>query len=329
MVTRSRTCVGRILAIVAAFCCAESTAASFGLDYRGHVATAGVCTVAAPVAKGAREESLDDGVLRKVEIATEEAPKAPEDLVVGDSLDVSFFDDRTVTLTLRERVPSLDGAASFLATADGYDDMFVAVVVCKDDRIHIDFQDFLSGRVYSVLSSPDRTTVMEIDSLCTPCACAEAPEAPRWPLSSGSRVVSRKEKAARSGMSKGVGEAAFVDILVVYDTLAAEWAKSRGGGVGAFAEIQVQKMNVVLANTDLDQRFRFRLVGAYASSMAFAGMASRRSVTRRGRTSSACWLTMACHTGRRASGTRSCRTVWASPSMRTIRAWCVLLQQGW
>ena len=73
----------------------------------------------------------------------------------------------------------------------------------------------------------------------------------------------RAKAAMAAAMPKGAAETATVDILVVYDTLAAEWAKTRGGGVSAFAEVQVQKMNAVLANTNLDQSFRFRLVGVY------------------------------------------------------------------
>ena len=103
---------------------------------------------------------------------------------------------------------------------------------------------------------------MEVDSRSLPCGCGKAPEAPRKTAPPGTPPVSRMEKASRADMSMKAGPA-FVDILVVYDALAAEWAKKRGGGVNAFAEVQVQKMNAVLANTELDRNFRFRLVGTY------------------------------------------------------------------
>ena len=192
----------------------------------------------------------------------DEAPKAPAGLAVGDTLDVALFDGCKVKLTLLEQTPSVNGGDSFLATADGYDGMFVAAVVCLDGRIHIDIQDFLSGRVYSVLSSSEQTVVMEVDSRSLPCGCGKAPEAPRKTAPPGTPPVSRMEKASRADMSMKAGPA-FVDILVVYDALAAEWAKKRGGGVNAFAEVQVQKMNAALANTELDRNFRFRLVGTY------------------------------------------------------------------
>ena len=201
--------------------------------------------------------------MRQVEIASDNAPAVPAALEVGDSIVVTLFDDCKVTLALCERVSSFNGATSFLATADGYDGQFVAVVVCMDGCINIDIQDFLSGRVYSVFSSPERTVVREIDSRQLPCTCADSPEAPRHAGLLSTRTALRARTAAAVEPLKGSSGSTTVDILVVYDTLAAEWAKSQGGGVNAFAEVQVQKMNVVLANTNLDQGFRFRLVGVY------------------------------------------------------------------
>ena len=264
---RFRIRVVCVHALIAVFCCTESEASTFTLDYRTRVAAPSLRAAVAASAAGVRQESPEDGVLRQVEMATDSAPGAPEGLDVGDSLDVALFDDCRVALTLRERVPSFDGADSFLATADGYDGLLVAVVVCKGGRIHVDIQDFLSGRAYSVLSSAERTIVREIDSRRVPCTCAAPPEAPRPAGPSVAKAAGRAKAAAASP--------ATVDILVVYDTLAAEWAKSRGGGVGAFAEVQVQKMNVVLANTDLDQGFRFRLVGVYEVGGSAGGSVAR------------------------------------------------------
>ena len=263
------------LALMAAFCCATAGAATFGLDYRVSAGAAEGDRLAGTLAipalrKGARTlaasssgEHSDEGILRFAAIPTSEAPGAPVGLAVGDSLEVAIFEGCTVKLTLLEQTPSLNGGVSFLATADGYDGMLVAAVVCMDGRIHIDIQDFLSGRVYSVLSSSEQTVVMEVDSRRLPCGCGVPHEAPRRAAPRGTPPVLRTEKASYAAKSTNVAAPSFVDILVVYDTLAAEWAKKRGGGVNAFAEVQVQKMNAVLANTELDQNFRFRLVGTY------------------------------------------------------------------
>ena len=249
------------LFLIAALGWARSSASTFVLDYRVGVATPSLRMAAS--AACVQQERPDGGVLRQVEIAADNAPAVPAALEVGDSLAVTLFDDCKVALTLCERVSSLDGATSFLATADGYDGQFMAVVVCMDGRIQIDIQDFLSGRVYSVFSSPERTVVREIDSRQLPCTCADSPEAPRHAGLLSTRTALRTKAAAAVEPLKGSSGSTTVDILVVYDTLAAEWAKSQGGGVNAFAEVQVQKMNAVLANTNLDQGFRFRLVGVY------------------------------------------------------------------
>ena len=160
--------------------------------------------------------------MRQVEIASDNAPAVPAALEVGDSIVVTLFDDCKVTLALCERVSSFNGATSFLATADGYDGQFVAVVVCMDGCINIDIQDFLSGRVYSVFSSPERTVVREIDSRQLPCTCADSPEAPRHAGLLSTRTALRARTAAAVEPLKGSSGSTTVDILVVYDTLAAE-----------------------------------------------------------------------------------------------------------
>ena len=331
------------LALTAAFCCASAGAATFGLDYRVSAEAPALRMGARALAASPLGEHSDEGVLRFAAIPTAEAPRAPAGLAVGDTLDVALFDGCTVKLTLLEQTPSLNGGVSFLATADGYDGMLVAAVVCMDGRIHIDIQDFLSGKVYSILSSSEQTVVMEVDSRRLPCGCGVPPEAPRKAAPLGTPPVSRMETAARADMSTNAGEPAFVDILVVYDTLAAEWAKQRGGGVNAFAEVQVQKMNAVLANTELDQNFRFRLVGTYevggsaggsvdgaleAAQSGSGGTESMRSVTRRGRTSSAYWSTTVCRTERRASVFPFIRIAGDSPNTHTIRVSSVPLPPG-
>ena len=55
----------------------------------------------------------------------------------------------------------------------------------------------------------------------------------------------------------------LVDVLVAYETGAQAWV-ARNGGMTNFAESAVQRMNAALANTKLDETFRFRLVGVIA-----------------------------------------------------------------
>ena len=248
--------------LVAVLCARVAGAASFALDYDASV-NAEPRRLVKSAAASVQRDDLQDGTLRSTEILTACAPRIDGEIAVGDTIDVMFFDNRAVTLTVMERAPSMDGNAAFLATADGYEGRLAATVVCSEGRINIDLQDFLTGKVYSVLSSSEWTVVREIDARRLPCECGKPRKAPSRSAAAGIKSASRLKAAASAGLSLEKQAAATVDILVVYDTYAAAWAKAHGGGVRAFAEVQVQKMNIVLANTCLDQHFRFRLVDVY------------------------------------------------------------------
>ena len=231
-----------MLAVAASTAC---RAATFSFDYTR--------PTMALRAKAAVSQTLDAGVIRRVELQADESPEFTGVLSVGDELDVRLFDNRAVKLVLTEQTPTQGDRAAFLATADGYDGQAVAAVVLRDGKLQIDVQDYLAGRVYSVFASAERTVVKEMDPVRLPCRCG-APEMPAVPAD-GSK--------AKFGAAAGMPSFELIDILVVYDTMAASWAYTEGGGPDNFAEVQVQKMNAVLANTGLDQLFRFRLVGVY------------------------------------------------------------------
>ena len=129
--------------------------------------------------------------------------------------------------------------------------------------------------MYSVLSSEERTIVKEMD----PHRLPVTPTQRKLPVGQAIRVISTTAAApqvlsAVKGsppiLSEG-GTKPTVDVLVAYDTDAASWAKSNGGGLSVFAEVQVQKMNTAIANTGLDQDFKFRLVGVYEIGFSAGG----------------------------------------------------------
>ena len=226
--------------------------ATFGLDYSTPARATPALRLMNSAAANA-EEPLDEGVLRQVVIPTSVAPRLDGTLQVGDELGVTLFDDRTLTLLLTEQTPTSAGVSSFLATADGYDGEIVAVVVQMDGRIQIDIQDYRVQRVYSVLSSEERTIVREMDPHNLPIVDAPAKKIPV------KNVVIDDNSDEEPTIEHGTSPNAFadnegtptVDILVAYDTDAATWAKSNGG-ISGFAETQVQKMNTAIANTGLN-----------------------------------------------------------------------------
>ena len=175
------------------------------------------------------------------------------EVTVGDILTFTLFDDVTVSLTLKEKMPSPLGGDVFIAEASGYEGVKNAVVLRTDDGLVVDVQDYREKKVYKVISTADGVTVQEIEPKGGgTCGCDTLK-----PTLSGGTVKSARRLATASPDQVDT----FVDILVAYEQNAVAWAQSYGGGVTNFAQTAVQKMNIALANVGLDSSFRFRLVG--------------------------------------------------------------------
>ena len=179
---------------------------------------------------------------------------------VGDKLEFLLFDDVTIVLTLKERMPSPLAGEVFLAEADGYEGVKTAVVLRTDDGLTIDVQDFAGNRLYKVIATATDVTVWEIvPSGKGNCGC----DALLPPISDDPHPMMSPAAGSGAGMlfAASGSQDVCVDILVVYDKNAAVYANATGGGITNFAQLAVQKMNMALSNTGLDESFRFRLVG--------------------------------------------------------------------
>ena len=71
-----------------------------------------------------------------------------------------------------------------------------------------------------------------------------------------------------------------IDVLIAYDAPAAQWLVSKGWTTGTFAEMEIAKLNEVLANSALDDAFRFRLVGARILSDLNVKQSAKDNATR-------------------------------------------------
>ena len=201
--------------------------------------------------------SAADGAVRSFKLGAGSADVG--EVAIGDELEFRLFDDVTLSLSLREKTPTSPGADAFLADVSGLGGASSAVVLRTADGLTLDVQDVGGERVYKVLSTPGGVTVREVArSRGGSCGCcAELERGCASSESSGEAspdAVSRDRAAAEQGDTT-------VDILVAYDLNAAAWAEANGGGLTNFALVAVQKMNLALANTGLDESFRFRLVG--------------------------------------------------------------------
>ncbi|MGN0854342.1 MAG: M12 family metallo-peptidase [Kiritimatiellia bacterium] len=222
-------------------------------------------------------------------------------LAVGDVIAFKLFEDETLRVTLVEETAALAGR-SFLGRIDNALNALGCVVLETSEGIVLDVTDFERNRVWQVVSDANGVSVREIepkqdDKLCgsdtlrvqpgqrpvnvsvttengvvtvvtneaaVAAAAVTEPADGSVVASSAvtSEVVALSAEQAAVASAVAAGETT-VDILVNYDTDAATWAKANGGGLEAFAETCVQKMNAALANTGLNAFFRFRLVGVY------------------------------------------------------------------
>ena len=207
---------------------------------------------------------VEEGVLRRVSL--EAGRTAVEGLEVGDELELALFDDVTLELMLVEETPSPLGGKSFLARVGGYEGVCNAVVHQTGDGLQVDVQSYKTGKVYTIYSTAEGVKVSELVSEGVQC-CEElkVPEGvgkvPRVmdevKIVIGGGTSEKDEKETEKESASGE---TYVDLLIVYEKGAAEWA-AFNGGVTNFAEVSVQKMNTAIANTGLDKKFRFRLAG--------------------------------------------------------------------
>ena len=189
------------------------------------------------------------------------------EVAVGDRISFTLFDDVELTLSIAKRMPSrLDGEV-FLAEVEGYGGMKSAVVLRTGDGLTVDVQDVQGGKTYKVISAAGGVRVVEIEPTGeTKCGCDSL--APR-PVAAAEENGGAKASAPRAGKVRlGVQSDTCIDILVAYDRFAAQWANANGGGITNFAQVAVAKMNTAIANTGLDARFWFRLVGVTTVSVS-------------------------------------------------------------
>ena len=190
------------------------------------------------------------------------------EVAVGDKISLSLFDDVVLTLTLSKQMPSCLGGEVFLAEVEGYGGIKSAVVLRTGDGLTVDVQDFLTNRMYKVISAANGVKVQEIEPTGeVKCGC-DSLASPSAASASGKKGLVGMSDSRAGGTLLGVQSDTCIDILVAYDRFAAQWANANGGGITNFAQVAVAKMNTAIANTGLDAMFWFRLVGVTTVSVS-------------------------------------------------------------
>ena len=254
------------MTVAVAFAAMAVWGKSFSVDLRPSVAKKGFRVQTRAKLASVASNMVDDA-LRRVNLDAGVADVGA--VAVGDELAFTLFDDVSITLTLKKKMPTPLGGDVFLAEASGYEGVKNAVVLRTADGLTIDVQDYHSGMVYKVISTPTGVTVQEIkptDERKCGCDTLEAPSTP-VPAVQGTTQSTSIPQTAKSISAEP--QPVTVDILVAYDTTAAKWARENGGGLQTFAETAVQKMNAAIYNSLGGEwyvsryLFTFRLVGIH------------------------------------------------------------------
>ncbi|MBR4354106.1 MAG: CotH kinase family protein [Kiritimatiellae bacterium] len=192
-------------------------------------------------------------------------------LAVGDQVALTLAEDLAFTLRIVSAPPPGIAGQSFIANVEGAGASAILKATKKGLRVTID--DFEHSKLYTA-TYRDGEVKVKIDDTSSSgpeeCGtCGESLELPAIETTDTTPVTAKRKLLATSGDAfQMAAQKSVVDILVAFDQGAKAWAEnvSNWGGqtddsIEEFADYAVGKMNTVLANSQLDDKFCYRLVG--------------------------------------------------------------------
>ena len=218
---------------------------------------------------GATLQEAEAPVLRRAEMAV--AVGSVPAVAVGDMLNLKLFGDVDFALRIVSAPPAGIAGQSFIARDEKGSASAIVKVSKESARISVD--DFMNRRQFTVRCKDGKVLIVERDNSqaddgeCGTCASPiETPEVTtEAPITLKSAAKSRTLLGASGNNEFPVSEQkSVVDILVAFDQGAKAWAEktwTEGETIEEFADYAVNKMNTVLANSQLDDKFCYRLVG--------------------------------------------------------------------
>ena len=203
------------------------------------------------------------------------AVDAPPSLAVGDSIAVRLAGGGSYALRLVAAPPAGIAGQSYIAR----DEVGGASAVVKPtaDGIRVSIDDFANHRLVMVVVRDGKASSTAVDTAppghdeCGTCGgeIASSSEA------AASKSALKPVRALSAGDFEVAEHKSVVDILVAFDQGAV--AKSAALGYASmedFADYAVGKMNMVLANSRLDDKFCYRLAGVAAIDGAWTAVNS-------------------------------------------------------
>ncbi len=190
-------------------------------------------------------------------------------VAVGDTLNLRLFGDVDYALRIVSAPPAGIAGQSFIAKDANGSASAIVKVSEKAARISVD--DFMNRRQYTVRCKDGKVLIVERDNSqmddgeCGTCGGdIEAPQ----PAVEETKTTSTKKSRTLLGASGNefplAEQKSVVDILVAFDQGAKAWAlrdESEWDSLEDCADAAIQRMNDVLVNTKVDDKFLFRLVG--------------------------------------------------------------------
>ena len=214
------------------------------------------------------------------------AAEVPAKLAVGDKIDLSLPEGAAFSLSIVAAPPAGIAGQSYIAR--DANSQASAIVKPTKDGLRVTIDDFEHQKVYSVRvrNGIVEATVRDTSGgdggdVCGTCAAvgggivdAALPSAgdQTSAATSSGRAVSTKPPMSGARLL-ALSEDAFplaehnpvVDILVAFDRGAKAWVENgnriAGDSIEEFADYAVNKMNMVLEKSQLDDKFSYRLVG--------------------------------------------------------------------
>ena len=190
-------------------------------------------------------------------------------VAVGDTLNLRLFGDVDYALRIVSAPPAGIAGQSFIAKDANGSASAIVKVSEKAARISVD--DFMNRRQYTVRCKDGKVLIVERDNSqmddgeCGTCGGdIEVPQ----PAVEETKTTSTKKSRTLLGASGNefplAEQKRVVDILVAFDQGAKAWAlrdESEWDSLEDCADAAIQRMNDVLVNTKVDDKFLFRLVG--------------------------------------------------------------------
>ena len=196
------------------------------------------------------------------------AVAAPTGIQVGDTVAVSLPDGISFSLAISSAPPAGIAGSSFIAR-DAASGAAAVLKPLSGGGMRISIDDFSNARAFGIRIKNGHASFTMRDTSSAPadsCAtCGEGLPLPDPTPTTGDlapKTTTAKPRLADAGTFPLADQKSIVDILVAFD----QGAKAKCVELGFddmddFADYAVGKMNTVLANSQLDDQFCYRLAG--------------------------------------------------------------------